>query len=341
MHLKRSLRRSMKRTRKKLEEEDLQVFHAKIKKNPQDNVTPVEETKSPPPCSNQVEPSETSKQEYEALHSNKINEENKDGSANMVNSVIEKAESKNTCVESIESKDACFVEQEHGECETTMLDFSICKGTYMLPCEFRAKETNDHKKQLNIAERCSVDKEYQSEEARDPEQQEDMALENHLNVGQVIVHVIQPSCSTNVFKEVSLANNLLIFRFGQKYIVHAFISNIRNIKRPIMNCKLFVSNKMVTKHIGQHVVPFRETDIDKLLQPKLSILFHLNFISTWVALLTSYLAYIWSQVRHVCYNYFGFRNLRPRLVSCEKADDSITTYSNTSEKECESQHIAE
>jgi hypothetical protein len=28
-------------------------------------------------------------------------------------------------------------------------------------------------------------------------------------------------------------------------------------------------------------------------------------------------------------------------VSCEKADDSITTFSNASEKECENQHIAE
>jgi hypothetical protein len=35
----------------------------------------------------------------------------------------------------------------------------------MLPCEFRAKETNDHKKKLNIAEQCLVDEEHQNEEA--------------------------------------------------------------------------------------------------------------------------------------------------------------------------------
>jgi hypothetical protein len=44
----------------------------------------------------------------------------------MVNSVIEKAESKSTGAEPIESKDASFVEQEHGEVETTVLDFSGC-----------------------------------------------------------------------------------------------------------------------------------------------------------------------------------------------------------------------
>jgi hypothetical protein len=95
----------------------------------------------------------------------------------------------------------------------------------MLPYELHVKEVNEHERQENIAEQCSVEKEHQSKGAHDPGKHEDKALENHPEVGQVIVHDIQPSCSTNIFKEVSLANNLLIFRFGQKYIVHASISN--------------------------------------------------------------------------------------------------------------------
>jgi hypothetical protein len=45
----------------------------------------------------------------------KINEENKNGYASMVNLDIEKFESKSTCVESIELKDVSFFEKEHGE----------------------------------------------------------------------------------------------------------------------------------------------------------------------------------------------------------------------------------
>ena len=88
-------------------------------------------------------------------------------------------------------------------------------------------------------------------------------------------------------------------------------------------------------------MPFRETDSDKLLQPKLSLLFHLNFISTWIALFILHLVYIWSQVRHLCYNCFDFRNLKPRSKSFDNADASIITYSKTSEKEYKRQCIAE
>ena len=80
---------------------------------------------------------------------------------------------------------------------------------------------------------------------------------------------------------------------------------------------LLVSNKIVTKHIGQYIVPFKETDSDLLLQPKLFPLLYLKFISNWVALLASYLAYAWSQLRHVCSNYFDFRSLKLRLNSFE------------------------
>jgi hypothetical protein len=104
---------------------------------------------------------------------------------------------------------------------------------------------------------------------------------------------------------------------------------------------LFVSNKIVAKHIGQHIVPFIETDSELLLQPKLSPLHYLKLISKWVALLVSYSAYTWSQLRHVCSNYFRFRNLKPRLYSVEKTDDSVISFSKTSVKECKIKFIAE
>ena len=68
---------------------------------------------------------------------------------------------------------------------------------------------------------------------------------------------------------------------------------------------------------------------------------YLKFISIWVALLISYLACTWSQLRHVCSNYFRFRNLKPRLNSVEKTDASIISYPKTSEIECKTQCIAE
>ena len=70
-------------------------------------------------------------------------------------------------------------------------------------------------------------------------------------------------------------------------------------------------------------------------------MFHLNFLSTRVPLLISYLAYIWSQMRHICCNYFGFKNLKPRLRSFGKADASIIAYPRASKKEDQRQCIAE
>jgi hypothetical protein len=51
-----------------------------------------------------------------------------------------------------------FIEQEYGECETTVLDFSGCKAAYMLSYEFRAKEIDEHQQEENIAELSSVEK---------------------------------------------------------------------------------------------------------------------------------------------------------------------------------------
>jgi hypothetical protein len=49
------------------------------------------------------------------------------------------------------------------------------------------KEVDDHQGTENIAEQCSVDREHQSEESRDPQQQEEKALENHQMAEQGIV----------------------------------------------------------------------------------------------------------------------------------------------------------
>ena len=46
-------------------------------------------------------------------------------------------------------------------------------------------------------------------------------------------------------------------------------------------------------------------------------------------------------MRHLCYNCFDFRNLKPRSKSFDNADAGIITYSKTSEKECKGQCIAE
>jgi hypothetical protein len=107
-----------KKLEKKYEEEALQEFLASLQKGQQDNITQVGEIRSPPPRSDQIEPSAKLRQE-EALMIDSMNEENKHGSASMVNSVIVKAESKSTCVESNESKEASFIQQEHGKLSKT------------------------------------------------------------------------------------------------------------------------------------------------------------------------------------------------------------------------------
>jgi hypothetical protein len=63
-----------------------------------------------------------------------------------------------TQAEFVSPIDTSFVEQEHGECETMVLDFSRCKGAFMLPYEFRAKEIDVHPLEENIAEPSSVEK---------------------------------------------------------------------------------------------------------------------------------------------------------------------------------------
>ena len=153
-------------------------------------------------------------------------------------------------------------------------------------------------------------------------------MESHSKVEQSIIQVIQPSCSPNVIEEVCLASDLPIFRFGRSFIVDASIREIliSNFERSMTKGNLLVSNKTVIEHIGQSIVPFIKTDSDLLLQPKFSPLLYQNFISNWVALLVSYLACTWSQLRHVYSNYFRFRNLKARSNSFEKSDANIISY---------------
>jgi hypothetical protein len=79
--------------------------------------------------------------------------------------------------------DTSFVEQEHGECETAVLDFSSCEGAFMLPYEFRAKEIDEDQQKENIAKPSSVEEEHQSEEAHDQKKKEDKTLENQQDAG--------------------------------------------------------------------------------------------------------------------------------------------------------------
>ena len=154
------------------------------------------------------------------------------------------------------------------------------------------------------------------------EKQDDKVLGSYSKEEQPIVQVTQPSCSPNVFEKVCLASDLPIFRFGRNFIVDASIRKIliSNLERPMKKGNLFGGNKIVAKHIGQHIVPVIKTDCDLLLQPKFSPLLYQKFIYNWVALLVSYLAYTWYQLRHVYSNYLRFRNLKPRLNSIEKTD---------------------
>jgi hypothetical protein len=243
-----------------MEEESSRAFNAKFEKDLQDIL------KSTPPRSNQIEPSATPRQEeYEALRSDEIHQAKRNNSSSMVNSVVEKAESENTLDKSIQSKDASFSEQVHGNTsKTAMLDFSGREGAYMLPYDFCAKEADVHQEKDDMTEQCSVNDEHQIDKAQDLEIEIE-ALENQQEVEQSIVPIVQPLYLPNVFKEVCLADSLLVFQFGQNYIVDASISKIFiNFERPIDMSNLFVNNNIVTNHFGQHITPFIEADGDNL-----------------------------------------------------------------------------
>ena len=119
------------------------------------------------------------------------------------------------------SKEMGFIDQEHDKLsQTVVLDFSGCKGAYLLPYEFCVKEIDEHHVQEIIAEQSSVDIEHQCNGVRDPKKEEDKTLESHIEAGQDIVQVMQPSCSPKVIKKVYPTNNLLVFRFGHILLMH-------------------------------------------------------------------------------------------------------------------------
>jgi hypothetical protein len=93
-----------------------------------------------------------------------------------------------TKAEFVKSVDTNFIEQEHDEFEIAMLDFSGCKGPFMLPYEFRAKEIDEHQQEESIAEPSSAEEEHQGEEAKDLENKEDKTLENYQHAEQDNVH---------------------------------------------------------------------------------------------------------------------------------------------------------
>jgi len=164
--------------------------------------------------------------------------------------------------ESIEPTKGNFVDKEYGKRrKSAVLNFSGCKGVYVLPDEFRAKY-DEHRNEKDTTEQDSVNDEHQELDSGDTKQnpeKEDGALESHQKLEHVIIKFIQPSCSSSVNKEVCLVSNLSIFRFGHNFIVDATISKIiiTNLERPMKKDNLLVRNTIIIKHIGQHIVPFR------------------------------------------------------------------------------------
>lgn len=242
-------------------------------------------------------------------------------------------------IEFVKPAETNSVEQEHGkQRRSAMLDFSGCEGSYVLPYEFRAKDkhqeeeiyaeenpANDERQvRKSLAEQSSVDEDCPSDKARDPEEEVE-ALEDYSKAEQNIVRLVQPLHLPHVFTEVRLTGKLLVFRFGQNYIVDAYIRKIFiNYERPIEMSNLVVSNAIVTRHIGRRVAPYIEADSVDSLQPKLLPLHQPHLIFIWVALFASCLANIWSQMRCIFCNYFGCRKLRPGMTSSEIADLGIS-----------------
>jgi hypothetical protein len=93
-----------------------------------------------------------------------------------------------------------------------VLDFSGCKGAFVLPSEFLAKEIDEHPKEENIAEPSSVEEEHLSEAAQDTEKEKDKILEDHQEVEQDIVQVVQRPYSLNM---INFENKKMLIRSDQ------------------------------------------------------------------------------------------------------------------------------
>ena len=84
-------------------------------------------------------------------------------------------------------------------------------------------------------------------------------LGSHPKTKHDIIHAMQSSCSPNIFEEVCLVSNLPIFIFGHNFMVDVSIRKIliSNFQRPMKKGNLLISNKIVTKHVGQYIEPFK------------------------------------------------------------------------------------
>jgi hypothetical protein len=226
---------------------------------------------------------------------------------------MERAEPNNACAESIQLKETSMVEQKRSKRNmTTVLDFSRIKGAYILPYELCAKEVDDCQDQQPIAKSSSAYEErqhvagpylakgeHQDDDARDLGQEE-KELESCQNAEQYIVPVTKPPCFSNIFEKVHVTSILAILQSGHRFIINISFSkiHIRNLERPIEKGDLLASNHIITEHIGQYIMPSRETDIANLFQLKFSPLIYSNFISTWVAFVLLCSIHTWSKMRH-------------------------------------------
>ena len=94
-------------------------------------------------------------------------------------------------------------------------------------------------------------------------------------------------------------------------------------------------------HLARNQNTLRYTPSYNLSQSRLLPSYMLSFIFIRATSIISYLANIWSQMRHMFCNTFDFRNMKPRYESVEETDGVIIPYSKPSEVECETQCIAE
>jgi len=177
-----------------------------------------------------------------------------------------------------------------------------------------------YEEQKPIAEPCLAKVEQQRDGAQDPEEEE--ILEGYESAEQDIIQVIQSSCFSDIIEEVNVTSILTIFQSGHRFIIDSSFSKIfiRKHERLIEMSDLLVSNQIITKHIGQHIMPSGGTDNASLLQSKLSLLMYSNFISTWVPFVLLYSVYTWSEIRHRCCDYFGFKDSKPRIKNVVETD---------------------
>jgi hypothetical protein len=168
-----------------------------------------------------------------------------------------------THAEFINPVDTSFIEQE-----TTVLDFSGCKGAFMLPYEFCAKEIDEHPQNENIAEPSSVEKEHQSEEAQDLEKKEDKKLENHQEAGQDIVQIVQPPYSPSM---IDFDNKKILIRSDQTEFTKGknIVTDNNAAPRMIKSKKLEIGQQKVSER-KRKLAPKLNPTVKQLLDKYIS-----------------------------------------------------------------------